>query len=138
MTSTHADLLTECEAHGIRLTATGNGELAIDAPRDALTSSLLERLKAHKAELLAMLRPAPIHCKMYWDTKSAPAIAPDELAPKAEKPKPVCRCGSTTWRDVVLRHAPHNGTTIRRDCAGCGRFLDFPVWYGKDALHYEQ
>ncbi|MBN2024923.1 MAG: hypothetical protein JW809_19255 [Pirellulales bacterium] len=41
--------------------------------------------------------------------------------------EPVCRCGSTTWRDVPI----HNGQSVRRDCARCGRFLDFPRWYGR-------
>jgi hypothetical protein len=110
------------EAHGERLRY---------YPRSALTPDLLDRLKAHKAELLAMLRPAP-------STEAEPEIATHRPVPKLPKPKPVCRCGSTTWRDVVLSHTPHNGTTIRRDCAGCGRFLDFPLWYGKDAGHSGQ
>ena len=57
--STLADLLAECDAHGIRLLPADDGGLTIDAPQDALTPDLLDRLKAHKAELLAMLRPAP-------------------------------------------------------------------------------
>lgn len=53
-------LLAECEAHGIRLAPADGGGLTIDAPQDALTADLLDRLKAHKTELLTMLRPAPI------------------------------------------------------------------------------
>lgn len=41
--------------------------------------------------------------------------------------KAVCPCGSTSWLDAPI----HNGRTIRRNCARCGRFLGFPVWYGK-------
>lgn len=59
MTGTPIELLAECEAHGIRLTVYGDGGLAIDAPRDAMTPDLLARLKAHKADVLALLRPAP-------------------------------------------------------------------------------
>ena len=36
------------------------------------------------------------------------------------------RCRSTEYRDVSI----HGGRSVRRDCARCGRFLDFPVWYG--------
>ena len=36
------------------------------------------------------------------------------------------RCGSTQYHDVPI----HNGKSIRRDCARCGRFLDFPAWHG--------
>lgn len=39
----------------------------------------------------------------------------------------ICCCGSTTWREVVI----HVGRSVRRDCARCGRFIDFPLWYGK-------
>ena len=37
------------------------------------------------------------------------------------------RCGSRKFRDVDI----HNGQSLRRDCAQCGRFLDFPLWYGR-------
>jgi hypothetical protein len=53
-----ADLLADCNAQGIRLALADGGGLEIDAPQDALTPDLLARLKAHKADLLAMLRPA--------------------------------------------------------------------------------
>jgi hypothetical protein len=125
-----ADLLAECEAHGIRLMLAGDG-LEIDAPQDALTPDLLGLLKAHKVDLLATLRPASeaatedVECDAHRPLK------------KLKQSKPVCRCGSTTWRDVVLKHPPHNGTTIRRDCGRCGRFIDFPVWYG-NAGHKDQ
>ena len=50
-----AELLADCDAHGIRLLLAGDGGLTIDAPQDALTPDLLARLKAHKAELLTLL-----------------------------------------------------------------------------------
>jgi hypothetical protein len=56
--STLANLLTDCDAHGIRLALADGGALEIDAPQDALTPALLARLKAYKVELLAMLRSA--------------------------------------------------------------------------------
>jgi hypothetical protein len=46
---------------------------------------------------------------------------------KPKRPDAVCRCGSTRWRDVPI----HGGRSIRRDCARCGRFLSFPLWYGR-------
>jgi hypothetical protein len=116
MTGAPTDLLVECEAHGIRLTLVGDDRLSIDAPQAAFTPDLLARLKANKADLLAMLRPAP--------TYEAPA-----------KPaKAVCRCGGTTWRDVTI----HGGQSIRRDCGRCGRFLNFPLWYRKNTGHNGQ
>ena len=44
-----AELLADCDAHGIRLLPAGVDELAIDAPHDVLTLELLDRLKAHRA-----------------------------------------------------------------------------------------
>jgi hypothetical protein len=51
------DLLADCHARGIRLALAPGDGLAIDAPQDALTPDLLGRLKAHKPDLLVMLRP---------------------------------------------------------------------------------
>jgi hypothetical protein len=59
MTPTLA-LLAECDAQGIRLEPDGNGGLVIDSPPGALTPDRLERLRAHKAALLAMLQTSPV------------------------------------------------------------------------------
>jgi len=112
-----AELLADCDARGIRLHPAGDGGLTIDAPRAALTPEMLARLKAHKADLLTLLRPVP-------DVALAPPTPT----------KPICRCGSTAWRDVKI----HNGQSIRRDCGHCGRFLEFPVWYEKGTLQNEK
>jgi hypothetical protein len=37
------------------------------------------------------------------------------------------RCRSTGFLDVPI----HNGQSVRRDCARCGRFIVFVVWYGR-------
>jgi hypothetical protein len=103
-----AELLAYCDAHGVRLLPAGDGGLTIDAPQAALTPALLEFLAAHKADVLATFRPADA--------------------------TPRCRCGSTTWRDVAI----HGGQSVRRDCAGCGRFIDFPLWHGANTGHNGQ
>jgi hypothetical protein len=115
-----AELLTDLGRLGIRLEA--DGERLLYYPRSALTPDLLARLKAHKADVLALLRPAP------EASPALPVVTSDAPA------KPVCRCGSTTWRDVPI----HGGQSVRRDCGRCGRFLDFPVWYGKHTGHNGQ
>ncbi len=114
-----AELLADCDAHGVRLFPADDGGLTIEAPHDALAPHLLARLKAHKADLLAILRPTP-------DTAATLPVALRN--PPAAPTAPVCRCGSTTWRDVPI----HGGESVRRDCAGCRRFIGFPVWYGKE------
>ena len=116
-----AELLLDLGRLGIRLEA--HGERLRYCPRSALTPDLLDRLKAHKAELLALLRPAPA------ETQSIPIGSGWAMAVK-----PVCRCGSTTWHDVPI----HGGQSVRRDCGRCGRFLDFPIWYGNTTLQDEK
>ncbi len=101
--STLVDLLADCEAYGIRLLSACDGGFAIDAPQDALTVDLIDRLKAHKAELMALLWPAP---------ETAPALPVATSDAPANPTTPVCRCGSTTWRDVRI----HGRRSIRRDC----------------------
>lgn len=48
-------LLHDLAARGVILSANGD-QLDVDAPDDALTDELLATLRAHKAELLALLR----------------------------------------------------------------------------------
>jgi hypothetical protein len=57
MISTMTGLLADCYRYGIQLSLTEGGGLTIDAPEDVLTPELLARLKAHKVDLLATLRP---------------------------------------------------------------------------------
>lgn len=57
------------------------------------------------------------------------------LAGSSEVPcTSVCRCGCDTWHDVPI----HDGQSVRRDCAKCGRFIEFPIWYGKVGLQKEK
>ncbi|MGB4726917.1 MAG: hypothetical protein WBH86_05905 [Thermogutta sp.] len=51
---------------------------------------------------------------------------PPKPTDDGDKPKPICRCGSSDYVD----HPIHDGQSLRRDCARCGRFIGFPVWYG--------
>jgi len=47
-----------------------------------------------------------------------------------DEPQPgVCRCGAAVHRDVPI----HEGRSLRRDCANCGRFVCFPLWHGVSA-----
>ena len=111
-----AELLTECDAIGIRLVPAGKGGLTINAPQEVLTPDLVERLRTNKSELVALLQPKPRLDYM--------------RTALTDRAAPVCRCGSAVWRDVPI----HNGQSTRRDCARCGRFIDFSRWYGTDAL----
>ncbi len=50
-------LVSDCDAKGIRLLPAGEDGLTIDAPKDALTPDLIQRLKDQKGELLTLFRP---------------------------------------------------------------------------------
>src|SRR5579871_6690019 len=104
-----AELLADLTRHGIRLEV--HGDRLRYHPRSALSPDQVELLKANKDELLALLGPT---------TRIAPG-AQLEATNGLLKPKPVCRCGSTTWRDVPI----HGGASLRRDCSRCNRFLAF-------------
>jgi hypothetical protein len=54
-----AELLAECQTHGMRLLSAGDGGLTIDTPEGALTPDLLSRLRTHKDALLALLLATP-------------------------------------------------------------------------------
>jgi hypothetical protein len=146
-------LIRRCHDAGITLEATDEG-LAYDGPADAV-SPLLDDLRIHKPDVLALLRDWP-----EWALEDT--VAPDdwsqirlainqvrtriaeflailrplseaevvveESTTPAQPTVPVCSCGATTWRDFVI----HGGQSVRRDCGRCGRFLDFPVWNGSD------
>jgi hypothetical protein len=53
---------------------------------------------------------------------SSPAIA------AAHPAGPCDRCGCRDFVDVPI----HDGQSVRRDCARCGRMLAFPRWYGQE------
>lgn len=114
---TSHELLADLERLGITIEA--RGDRLRYSPISAVTPELIDRLKSHKAELLAMMLPTPL-------AALTPPVAIS--AAPVEPTKAFCRCGSATWRDVPI----HGGVSLRRDCGRCGRFLDFPVWYAKD------
>jgi len=73
--------------------------------------------------------------------------SPDYIAPEGKavglltpRPRPArvpdkCdRCGCTSFIDVAI----HTGQSTRCDCARCGRFAGFPVWYGKPTKEFSQ
>jgi hypothetical protein len=110
------ELMTDLVRLGIRLET--DGERLRYSPRSAVAAGLADRLRGHKAEIIAILRPIP-------DVAPVDTESPNES--HAEPVKQVCRCGSTTWQDVLI----HDGQSTRRDCDRCGRFISFPIWYGR-------
>ena len=100
-----------------------DGRLQVDVDIE-LAESVWQTIKAHRGELVASLagdRPL-------WG--DAP-IWPDRPADRPAGPSPdgidrCGRCGSTETVDSTI----HDGASVRRDCAACGRFWKFTLWYG--------
>jgi hypothetical protein len=130
-----AALLDKLRAHGCQVEALGDGQtVRADCPSCRMAAALdlsegtdglpvirsrcrcfdpLAALEGREAVSLAEFRQ--------------PKASPPQRPPKPKRPDAVCPCGSTKWRDVPI----HGGRSIRRDCARCGRFLGFPLWYGQ-------
>lgn len=114
---TLASLLAELARRGIRLQK--DGYRLRYYPQSAMTTELAEQVSTKKAKLLRLMSSS------YGEAMGLPKITFTE---------PLCPCGSTSSCDVPI----HDGQSVRRDCAGCGRFVDFPVWYGKGTLQCAQ
>jgi TubC N-terminal docking domain len=148
---TAVQLMTDLAHLGIRLDA--YGDRLRYSPKSAMTPDLVAQLRDNKAELLAMLcrddvgADAEVDVRTVdpselgadrWpiDTIPSPAPQPQESRSGRQVARTLprssieaCdRCGSTKWRDVSI----HARESIRRDCAKCGRFIDFPRWHGVD------
>ncbi len=118
-----AELLLDCDVHGIRLSPAGNDGLTIDGPQDALTSDLIDRLKTHKAELLTALRPAiePSDASAVWQA------ALDQLDDDPAFPSDVMRAlraADAHWEiDAETDHAGESIEVIEPPdpCSDCGK-----------------
>ena len=81
-TPTLAELVKDCDAHGIRMLQAGDGALTIDAPEGVLTPDLIAQMKEHKVALLTLLRP----------TAEVTTVLPTASRDSPTKTtKPVCR-----------------------------------------------
>ncbi|MFO0897983.1 MAG: hypothetical protein U0836_11220 [Pirellulales bacterium] len=95
MTETLAELLATCVDLHVTLVPTGDGHLAVDAPKAVVTPEFLNRIKAHKAGLLAALQSIP-----------------DPFADWRERADP------TTGRVVLYDGSRHDGRLVWVDGPG--------------------
>lgn len=124
---TAAKLLSDLKARGVEFQT--DGDRVRFRPVEWLTPIELDAIRRHKTSILALLRPASP-----FDRDNSADAEPAPVTDIVSTGKPVCRCGSTTWRDVAI----HDSQSVRRDCARCGRFLGWPLWYGRhDVLAVE-
>lgn len=126
--------------------------IAVVGPVASLTLEQQRALAEHKQTLLSMLAPLPT-CYIPEDTETD---APEDLGslnrcmeyfeqlidetgnhyperqaqiilePEPQQ-SPCRRCGNLTTYLAIL----HAGESLRRDCAKCGRFIDFPSWHNR-------
>jgi len=96
------------------------------SPKSIVPTTLVNEIRVYKGDLLAALKSCALEADKY---RTEPAVA---SAPEARRLCP--RCGAKQSRDVPI----HGGRSVRRDCAKCQRFLEFPVWYSGDALRIEK
>jgi hypothetical protein len=100
-----------------------DGRLRVDVDQE-LPEAVWATLAAHREDLVAFLagdRP------VIW-TDATP-IWPDRDRDQLPSPAGTdcCKhCRSTETADKPI----HQGASVRRDCAACGRFRRFTVWYG--------
>lgn len=89
------ELLLDLRRLGIRLEA--DGERLRYTPRDALTPDLLARLKEHKADILASLRPEPaVNRSVTFIPTSKP-----QAQPRITPPVRIKTTVETKWRSNV-------------------------------------
>jgi len=79
----------------------------------AIPEAAWQALALHKDELRASL--------------TAPRTQPTTRLPTPAGTDLCDRCGSIETTDATI----HDGRSVRRDCARCGRFIRFSVWYGE-------
>lgn len=103
LTTTPVELVACLRKRGAAIWIDGNN-LRMRAPEKVFTPEMDAAISTHKREIISLLQTeAPIGSGAFCD-----------------------RCGPTDYRDVPI----HGGRSVRRDCLHCGRFIDFPVWYG--------
>ena len=77
------ELLSQLRAKGVKVSATGDGRLVIDAPKGTITEDLRSSLATHKAELLEiLLKPATVESS----AKDLIAEMPADTARVVESP----------------------------------------------------
>ena len=117
---------------GVTLTARPAGMLAA-RPVAAVTPELADQLRRHKPAVWHALIEAQTWSRItrpgggtIWLRRGTEHHTADLDITSPEPPADaICRCGSSTYTDLEI----HGGSSTRRDCARCGRFLQFVQWH---------
>lgn len=115
---TSAEIVAYLERRGVRIKL-ADSELELDAPENALTPDLVERIRAHKAELLAFLKSATE--RYDWRANCAELFARARAKVERNLDTGVCPdCGGKLIENKL-------GDEAAQCCVGC----DF-TWRVKD------
>ena len=90
-----AELMTDLARLGIKIEA--HGDRLRFAPMSVVTSVLLGRLKAHKAELLALLRS---DCDKVTESDGDPWESPAAIPASSVEPCPTCGSLELWWNPL--------------------------------------
>ena len=118
------EALAILDAAGGRLSVQ-DGRLRVDVEIE-LPDAVWRTITSHRDELLATVagdRPIwPETAEPIWRDR----LGERDLLPLPDGVDRCDRCRSTDTVDQTI----HNGQSVRRDCAVCGRFRKFTIWYG--------
>lgn len=112
-------IVSSLASRGYSLSLAPGFRVRVVGPPDGLQEAM---------QVVAEHKPAIVH-ELYRQIEAdieREAIQWVESLPPEAPAGPVCRCGARGHVDISI----HDGATVRRDCAGCGRFQSFPLWYG--------
>jgi hypothetical protein len=96
-------------------------QACVRAPANVYTADVRAELVSSKADLFALLHAEVLE-------SSAPSAEPRDVRPAAAQGATCRRCGGAAFQNTAI----HDGASVRRDCAVCGSFVDFSIWYGVD------
>lgn len=102
------------------------GELLTDVPKSYLQWCLRTmkfKSRPHDKALLEMAVSGELAESQAADKPLALEPPPEHRVAGRGKLDSPCKCGSDNYVDVTI-----SGGRTRRDCAGCGRFISFPIW----------
>ena len=107
-----AEILSILSIASVTLTASTSGQLRYRSDPGTYTDELKRLVADHRSELIAWL----------IGRGASESLSEGSIGCQ-------CVCGSTELVGVSI----HAGRSVRLDCAKCGRFVEFPVWYGNSS-----
>jgi hypothetical protein len=74
------------------------------------------------------IEPNPEFASWVYAPQGPAVEQPTPTLPASPSGSRCRRCSGRQTDDIEI----HGGLSIRRDCRECGRFVSFPIWYGRN------